>query len=570
MIAIYLSCCIASIVLCIWYYLIDVRRSVVQNIMFLLLVAINFGYLSLALSTDISGAIISKKIVYLGACFLPMLYFFTVCEVCHFHIRKLFLCIFVFIQTVEFFLVCTIGYSELFYKNIKYINIDGVGSMYREYGPLHIMHPLTICFYFVASITVAIFTFVIKKNVEKTVVAVLICFLAIASTSYLIQSAFGNGKDFTPIIYIVLFIGAIFPIYKSDMYDIVDNDDVIRDQLNRAGFIAYDRKLHFMGANDYAMNLFEFLKKAEFGKALYSYPLSFEPIIKEVEIFLDESMNVKGQCHVEGTNFKINDKTYKTEIHSLVDHMKRCVGAILEIRDITEHVTMLELREKYNEQLEKEVWAKTEKIRTIQQRTILGMAQMVESRDLSTGGHIKRTSEVVRIFADKLVNADMGYNRHFLNLVIRSAPMHDLGKIGVDDAVLRKQGKFTDEEYEKMKKHSEIGGKMVTEILSGVEESEFVKVAFNVANYHHEKVNGKGYPLGLVGEEIPIEARIMALADVFDALVSKRCYKDAFSYDKAFSIITEDAGTHFDAKLVPIFLSCRDELEAYYDSENNS
>lgn len=570
MIAIYLSCCIASIVLCIWYYLIDVRRSVVQNIMFLLLVAINFGYLSLALSTDISGAIISKKIVYLGACFLPMLYFFTVCEVCHFHIRKLFLCIFVFIQTVEFFFVCTIGYSELFYKNIKYINIDGVGSMYREYGPLHIMHPLTICFYFVASITVAIFTFVIKKNVEKTVVAVLICFLAIASTSYLIQSAFGNGKDFTPIIYIVLFIGAIFPIYKSDMYDIVDNDDVIRDQLNRAGFIAYDRKLHFMGANDYAMNLFEFLKKAEFGKALYSYPLSFEPIIKEVEIFLDESMNVKGQCHVEGTNFKINDKTYKTEIHSLVDHMKRCVGAILEIRDITEHVTMLELREKYNEQLEKEVWAKTEKIRTIQQRTILGMAQMVESRDLSTGGHIKRTSEVVRIFADKLVNADMGYNRHFLNLVIRSAPMHDLGKIGVDDAVLRKQGKFTDEEYEKMKKHSEIGGKMVTEILSGVEESEFVKVAFNVANYHHEKVNGKGYPLGLVGEEIPIEARIMALADVFDALVSKRCYKDAFSYDKAFSIITEDAGTHFDEKLVPIFLSCRDELEAYYDSENNS
>ena len=570
MIAIYLSCCIASIVLCIWYYLIDVRRSVVQNIMFLLLVAINFGYLSLALSTDISGAIISKKIVYLGACFLPMLYFFTVCEVCHFHIRKLFLCIFVFIQTVEFFFVCTIGYSELFYKNIKYINIDGVGSMYREYGPLHIMHPLTICFYFVASITVAIFTFVIKKNVEKTVVAVLICFLAIASTSYLIQSAFGNGKDFTPIIYIVLFIGAIFPIYKSDMYDIVDNDDVIRDQLNRAGFIAYDRKLHFMGANDYAMNLFEFLKKAEFGKVLYSYPLSFEPIIKEVEIFLDESMNVKGQCHVEGTNFKIHDKTYKTEIHSLVDHMKRCVGAILEIRDITEHVTMLELREKYNEQLEKEVWAKTEKIRTIQQRTILGMAQMVESRDLSTGGHIKRTSEVVRIFADKLVNADMGYNRHFLNLVIRSAPMHDLGKIGVDDAVLRKQGKFTDEEYEKMKKHSEIGGKMVTEILSGVEESEFVKVAFNVANYHHEKVNGKGYPLGLVGEEIPIEARIMALADVFDALVSKRCYKDAFSYDKAFSIITEDAGTHFDEKLVPIFLSCRDELEAYYDSENNS
>ena len=224
------------------------------------------------------------------------------------------------------------------------------------------------------------------------------------------------------------------------------------------------------------------------------------------------------------------------------------------------------MKERYNDELEKEVEEKTGRIKTIQEKTILGMAQMVESRDLSTGGHIKRTSDVVRIFSSKLVDANLGLDAQFLNLVIRSAPMHDLGKIGVDDAVLRKQGRFTDEEYAKMKKHSEIGYHMVSEILSGVEEPEFVRVAENVAHYHHEKINGTGYPEGLKGEEIPIEARIMALADVFDALVSKRCYKDAFSYERAYEIIEKDAGTHFDKKLAMVFLSCKEELERYYNA----
>ena len=158
-------------------------------------------------------------------------------------------------------------------------------------------------------------------------------------------------------------------------------------------------------------------------------------------------------------------------------------------------------------------------------------------------------------------------SKDFLEFVIRSAPMHDLGKIGVDDAILRKQGRFTDEEYEKMKKHSEIGASMIDSILTSVEDEEFVKIALNIAHYHHEKINGKGYPKGLTGEEIPIEARIMALADVFDALVSKRCYKEAFSYDKAFEIIKEDAGTHFDIELANIFIQCRKELEEYYEAD---
>ena len=198
--------------------------------------------------------------------------------------------------------------------------------------------------------------------------------------------------------------------------------------------------------------------------------------------------------------------------------------------------------------------------------SIEGMAAMVESRDNSTGGHIKRTSSCVKIFAEhlKTVSEYKDIPESFYNAVIKAASMHDLGKIAVDDAILRKPGKSTDEEYEKMKAHSAEGARIVENVLSSVEDLEFKKIAINVAHYHHEKWNGQGYPEKISRTDIPLEARIMALADVFDALVSKRCYKDNFSFDKAFQIIEEDLGTHFDPALGLEFIKCRSELEKLY------
>ncbi len=210
---------------------------------------------------------------------------------------------------------------------------------------------------------------------------------------------------------------------------------------------------------------------------------------------------------------------------------------------------------------------KNMKIHAIQNSIIKGMAVMVESRDNSTGGHISRTSDCVKIFVEKLAKTKEGapLTPEFCKAVIKAAPMHDLGKIAVDDAVLRKPGKFTDEEYEKMKAHSKEGARIVESVLSQVDDIEFKTIAINVAHYHHEKWNGTGYPEKISGEDIPLEARIMALADVFDALVSKRCYKDSFTYDKAFQIIEESLGSHFDPKLGKIFIECRPELEALYN-----
>lgn len=210
---------------------------------------------------------------------------------------------------------------------------------------------------------------------------------------------------------------------------------------------------------------------------------------------------------------------------------------------------------------------KNKKIQAIQNSIIKGMAVMVESRDNSTGGHISRTSDCVKVFVEKLVLTEDGKDLtpEFCKSVIKAAPMHDLGKIAVKDEILRKPGKFTDDEYEIMKTHSKEGARIVESVLAQVDDIEFKTIAINVAHYHHEKWNGTGYPEKISGEDIPLEARIMALADVFDALVSKRCYKDSFSYDQAFKIIEESLGSHFDPKLGQVFIQCRPELEALYN-----
>ena len=259
---------------------------------------------------------------------------------------------------------------------------------------------------------------------------------------------------------------------------------------------------------------------------------------------------------------------FEKPIKSLKTHVEK-----IKEGDYESHVTIVtndsfgELADTMNDMVDS-IREKNRKIQENLNLTITRMAIMVESRDNSTGGHIKRTSDCVRIFVDGL-KRNPEYARisdNFYNAVIKAAPMHDLGKIAVKDSILTKNGRFTDEEYEQMKMHSAEGARIVAAILAEEEDEQFKNIAVNVAHYHHEKWNGAGYPEKISGEAIPLEARIMALADVFDALVSKRCYKESMSYEDSFKIIEESLGSHFDPVLGAEFLKCRNELEALYNS----
>ncbi len=201
----------------------------------------------------------------------------------------------------------------------------------------------------------------------------------------------------------------------------------------------------------------------------------------------------------------------------------------------------------------------------MQENLVVGMATMIEGRDNLTGSHIKRTSDIVKFIVEEMKKDESGLTNHiFLQNVIKAAPMHDLGKITIDDQILRKPGRFTPEEFEIMKTHSAEGARIIREILKDTNDVRYLEVAVNIANYHHEKWDGSGYPEGLKGEEIPLEARIMAVADVYDALVSKRTYKEAFSFEEADRIILEGMGTHFDPSLQNYYERALGKIEEYY------
>ena len=211
-----------------------------------------------------------------------------------------------------------------------------------------------------------------------------------------------------------------------------------------------------------------------------------------------------------------------------------------------------------------EVQHKSNQISNLQNGLILVLADMVESRDKSTGDHVKKTASYVAIileqmkkegiYADKLTDS-------YIYDVVHSAPLHDVGKITISDTILNKPGKLTEEEFSVMKTHAASGEVIIDQVIDIMrEESDYLNEAKNLAAYHHEKWNGLGYPKGLKGEEIPLSARVMAVADVFDALVSRRSYKGPYTIGKSLEIIREGAGSHFDPQVVKAFLDAEPEI----------
>ena len=211
-----------------------------------------------------------------------------------------------------------------------------------------------------------------------------------------------------------------------------------------------------------------------------------------------------------------------------------------------------------------EAQAKTEKLLKIQGYIINSLANLVDNRDVDTGEHIQRTSAYVELISSKALEQGLykdEIDSAFVDYIKRAAPLHDVGKIVVSDMILKKPGRLTEAEFEEMKLHAKEGGRVIREVFAMSDDKEFIKIAADVASCHHEKWDGSGYPNGLKSTQIPLCARIMAVADVFDALVSRRCYKEPYPVETAYKIIRESAGSHFDPQIVDIFLSQKDEIE---------
>jgi putative two-component system response regulator len=252
-----------------------------------------------------------------------------------------------------------------------------------------------------------------------------------------------------------------------------------------------------------------------------------------------------------------------------VDYITKPISAPILLARIRTHLALKAaadfLKDK-NEFLEEEVVRRTREVQVIQDVTIVAMASLAETRSNETGRHLRRTQHYVRALAKKLQQHPK-FGVHLddktIEILYKSAPLHDIGKVGIPDAILLKPGKLTAAEFEVMKTHTTLGRDAIAAAESQIDApNTFLQSAREIAHYHQEKWDGSGYPEGLAGEAIPVSARLMAVADFYDALISPRVYKAPYSHEQTVDLIRDLRGTHFDPDMVDAFLAIQDEFNA--------
>ncbi|MBO7662633.1 MAG: HD domain-containing protein [Clostridia bacterium] len=397
-----------------------------------------------------------------------------------------------------------------------------------------------------------------KKTYSRRTLALYIVLVGIGMLIYTLEYILNTDFSALPFLYMIGDVLIALYYDRSHMHDIFALISQNEKNHNSRGYLAIGTNGWFLSANEKCFDFLPELRKQRADTRVPEDSPAGKILNRMIRNYTDNG--------VETSTFRIGEMTCAYEISAFSFRrggMTR--GYLIDLRDVTEEKRNLEILADFNRKLNQEVEEKTHSIENIQQKLVLGLADMVENRDSNTGGHVKRTSDVIRILVEDIqARQYFPMDETFAKDIIRAAPMHDLGKVSIDSSILNKPGRLTPEEYDTMKTHSTISGQMVHLLLDGVEEEHFVRTAFHVARFHHERWDGNGYPEGLVGEMIPLEARIMSIADVYDALVSKRVYKEPMSFEKAAQIMVEGMGTQFDPNMLLVFLNCREKVEHYY------
>ena len=292
--------------------------------------------------------------------------------------------------------------------------------------------------------------------------------------------------------------------------------------------------------------------------ANHNIGFSFMNLVLDSDVNLVERMLIRLPVEqaVKDFQFRLKSRTGRV---SDVECNAKCiykdgglVGFQMVIRDIT-------VRKK----LEQDLLNSYKNVQSARNATILGLAKLAEYRDADTGAHLERIREYSKILAAELSRKPSfsGYiSEDYIEDIYNSSILHDIGKVGIPDSILLKPGRLNHEEFEVIKRHSSLGGDALKAVEAKIEGQSFLSLGKEIAYYHHEKWDGSGYPQGLKGEQIPLSARIVALADVYDALTSKRVYKEAYSHEKAREIIINDRGKHFDPDVVDAFVALAEEF----------
>ncbi|MBQ8942424.1 MAG: HD domain-containing protein [Firmicutes bacterium] len=549
----YVSILLAIIYMIIWHKRLDTHIT----LMFILVPITNMGYFMASQAHSLEAAVLASKLTYIGGCFLLLDIMMGIFSLCDIKIPMWLKVILLVLSCSVYMSVLSADQNTLFYKSVSYRQMGGAVVLDKEFGIMHHVFYAMVFLYFVMSLWALAYSYAKKNQVSRKIIALLFIPEAASMAGFFLGRPIFDGVDIIPAAYNIALLIFLLIVYRISLYNISDSAIESMVQSGETGFVSFDFKMNYLGSNATAKRMMPALSKMTVDRPASKNKFVQETVIKWLEDFKQDETKDTVLYEEYGTIYLVN-------ITYLYDGIKNR-GYQLFIKDDTKNQEYIKLINSFNSELRKEVDAKTEHIIEVQDSFVLGMATVVESRDNSTGGHIKRTSDVVRMLVNEIKKENIfDVPDSFFRNVIKAAPMHDFGKIAVDDAILRKPGKLTPEEYASMKTHAAEGARIVREILKGTDDKEFSRIAENVAHYHHEYWDGSGYPKGLKGDQIPLEARIMAIADVYDALASRRAYKEGMPADKINDIILTGMGIQFDRALEPYYLRARKKIEDYY------
>ncbi|MBQ1490765.1 MAG: HD domain-containing protein [Blautia sp.] len=537
----------------------DDRVSSYDWSILLLLPLIIMGYWLKTQTASREAALVLFVFINLGSTVLLAVIFFSMLRHLGFPVHpwtKLVVYIAAFTQLVPVWLILRVGTPE----EIIQITDTGDGYATRMSGGSFAFTQIAFALaLLIAAIGMVSIFRARKKTYSRFTLAFYLFFVTTGILMYALESLLDMNFSAMPYLYMAGDVLLVFNYDRTRMHDISSLISDNQKAMSR-GYVAIGLNGWFLSANERCFDFLPDLKNQRADTQIQEETPSGKILKSLIENY---SVN-----RISAASFRSGEKSFAYEIAPFrLHHGGLPRGYLIDIRDATEETKNMEILADFNERLNQEVEEKTRNVENMQEKLVLSLADMVENRDSNTGGHVKRTSDVVRILVE-----DIQAKQYFplgdtlAKDIIRAAPMHDLGKVSIDSIILNKPARLTPEEFAIMKTHSAISGQMVKILLEGMEEDHLVQTAYHVARYHHERWDGRGYPEGLVGEMIPLEARIMAVADVYDALVSKRVYKEPMSYEKAAQIMQEGMGTQFDPHMHLVFLNCKQKLEEYYSS----
>lgn len=523
---------------------------------------INLSYLKLALCYTVSEALLCNGLIYILSFLMQFMFFLYVLSFCKIRIHPAIILGIFSVVFVWVYIVALSKYTVGFlYKTVYLYHVNGISYLKKTYTPMRIVYYL-ILLSLVATDVIVLLHAYRRKDVSRKNITFLFVMYAIIVGSFFAGRRYANEIDTMPLVHCFYLISFLTLAPRLVLYDIDLLLSSNVDKEGSIGLVTFDYSLSYLGSNKKAVFYLPEFSALYIDSTLPDTSDLFLKIKKQIKIF---EKTHKADFYIEKNDGEV---ILKISVGYLFRGKKTC-GYRLRITDATKEQKYLQLLTNYNTNLENDVTEKTFRLQQIMNQFLMGIAEMVQNRDNNTGEHIKRTSMVVKFITDEMKkDSSLNLPNSFYENLVKAAPMHDIGKIAVDDAILRKPSKFTAEEYEMMKTHAQKGAEIIHNIFTSIDEPDFAWISENVANYHHERYDGSGYPSGLVGKKIPLEARIMAIADVYDALVSIRCYKPAYSHEKAFEIIEEGMGKQFDPDLNKYFIACREKIEEYYKEKD--